>query len=269
MKSSQEPIQLTRREFLIRSTLFVLGCYLAACKPQDSTESEDYYTANRDRFLKAFQSDLAKIGPTLEKNGYANLAGIILDQSPKEFERLLGISPNLGGASNFLMDSYIQPLGALAIHFTLKRQGLPVEKIGAIYYDWKKSIIEEKTNFLSKFSGDLQFSFIGQNSIKKGAEWSQERLYPENFVFKYVEGQKDFFDYGIDVTECAVVKFFQAQGASELTPYICPIDHVLSKSRGTGLKRTTTIAWGGKLCDFRYKNGGTEQEGWPPPVVEN
>lgn len=267
MKPPPDTVQLTRREFLIGSALFVAGCYLAACKPEETSGSEDYYAANHDRFMESFQGDLPKLGSMLEQKGEANLARVVLDQAPKEFERLLGISPNLGGTANALMDSFIQPLGALAIYFTLKPQGLPVQRIGEIYYGWKKSIMEEKTNFFSKIQGDLQFSFIGQNAIKKGAEWSQTRQYPDNFVFSYVPGQKDDFDYGIDVTECAVVKFFQAQGAAELAPYICPIDHILSKSRGTGLKRTTTIAWGGKLCDFRYKNGGLEQEAWPPPVV--
>jgi hypothetical protein len=59
----------------------------------------------------------------------------------------------------------------------------------------------------------------------------------------------------MDTTECAICKFFHAQGADELTPYMCLTEFAVSKALNMGLVRTTTIAEGGEKCDPRYKRG--------------
>ena len=35
-----------------------------------------------------------------------------------------------------------------------------------------------------------------------------------------------------------------------------------ARAEGTGLARTTTLASGGKVCDFRYKQGRATTQGW-------
>ena len=48
-------------------------------------------------------------------------------------------------------------------------------------------------------------------------------------------------------------KFYQANEAGELSPYICLSDYVVSKAFDRGLVRYQTIAEGAAKCDFRYK----------------
>ena len=83
-----------------------------------------------------------------------------------------------------------------------------------------------------------------------------------------VVGDGQAFNFGINYTECAIVKFMEAQNAKELTPYLCNTDYVGSKAMGTGLRRTMTLAWGCEKCDFRYIKGGETQDVWPPKFVE-
>jgi hypothetical protein len=100
---------------------------------------------------------------------------------------------------------------------------------------------------------------LGQTAIKRmlkrAAAASQRREYPEGFVFHFVEGKGEAVDFGIDYTECAIVKFFKAQGADEFTRYVCLFDYPHSRLSGTGLVRTMTLAEGAEKCDFRFRIG--------------
>jgi hypothetical protein len=101
---------------------------------------------------------------------------------------------------------------------------------------------------------------------------SQKRRYPGDWVFTFVEGDGQEFDYGLDFTECGICKYYHAQGADELTPYLCLMDGVVSKSFGLGLVRHKTLAEGADICDFRYKAGRETflyplRDGWPPKFL--
>lgn len=60
----------------------------------------------------------------------------------------------------------------------------------------------------------------------------------------------------------AFASIAQGIGMPELAPYPCRIDFPTARAEGTGLERTTTLASGGKVCDFRYKQGREVTRGW-------
>ena len=77
----------------------------------------------------------------------------------------------------------------------------------------------------------------------------------------------------MDITECGICKFYQANEAGELSPYICLSDYVVSKAFDRGLVRYQTIAEGAAKCDFRYKKRRKTfvqplKNGWPPKFLE-
>ena len=102
----------------------------------------------------------------------------------------------------------------------------------------------------------------------KVARWTQQRRYPEDWVTEFVDGAGQPFDFGMDVTECAIVKFMHAQGADELTPWLCHLDYVMAEAAGFGLTRTKTLAWGCDRCDFRMTANDTTPTAWPPNFPE-
>lgn len=77
-----------------------------------------------------------------------------------------------------------------------------------------------------------------------------------DFVYEYVEGDGERFDFGVDYLECAVWSFLKAQGTPELAPYVCALDQLYSDAFKWGLSRTSTLAEGGTRCDFRFRRGG-------------
>ena len=108
------------------------------------------------------------------------------------------------------------------------------------------------------------FNNILKRKVKKLAEESQKRLYPDNWIATFVEGDGKEFDFGIDYTQCGIVNFLHDQGAPELAPYMCLLDFPHSRLTRTGLVRTMTIAEGYKKCDFRFKKGREVKQDWPP-----
>lgn len=121
----------------------------------------------------------------------------------------------------------------------------------------------------SSVPGSLRYNDRYVNGLKEAASRTQERRYPGDWVATFVEGDGEAFDYGIDITECGICKFYRAQGAAELAPYLCLSDYVVSDAFGRGLVRYKTLAEGAEVCDFRYKEGRETfvnplREGWPP-----
>ncbi len=64
------------------------------------------------------------------------------------------------------------------------------------------------------------------------------------------------------------MKYLHAQGADELTPYLCDWDYIMAETVGVQLRRTKTLAWGCDRCDFHMTKNGTTTAPWPPPFVE-
>ncbi len=102
----------------------------------------------------------------------------------------------------------------------------------------------------------MNFSRYYLNRLRKRAIESHQREYPDGYVYDFIEGDGKTFDYGVDYIECASCKFLARQGASELAPYLCPVDILYSEALGWGLMRTQTLAEGDSKCDFRFKKGG-------------
>ena len=87
-------------------------------------------------------------------------------------------------------------------------------------------------------------------------------------MFERIDGHGEAFEFGIDMTECGIVKFLHAEGADELCPYLCDIDYVSAEAMGIGLRRTKTLAWGCDRCDFRLSRDAVTPALWPPAFVE-
>jgi hypothetical protein len=83
-----------------------------------------------------------------------------------------------------------------------------------------------------------------------------------------VEEAGEIIHVGMDVTECGIVKFLHAQGADELSPYLCNLDYLVYQATGVELRRTMTLSWGCEKCDFRMVGDGEPMEAWPPRFIE-
>ena len=146
----------------------------------------------------------------------------------------------------------------------LKSYGKSVEEVGRLSYEITEEALGGYPKFLDKLLAQWRFSRFSLVRAQQRAAESQQRQYPGDWVFTFVEGDGKTFDYGVDYSECGICKFYHAQDADELTPYICLLDYQMSAAMGTGLSRTTTLGEGQRCCDFRYKRGRPVPRAWPP-----
>jgi hypothetical protein len=127
---------------------------------------------------------------------------------------------------------------------------------GEFAYALTEQYVESIPWLVAKLLGWVWFSRLFHLRVQMRAKQSQSRRQQRDFVYEYVQGDGWRFDFGVDYHECAVWTFLKSQGAPELAPYVCALDQLYSEAFGWGLMRTTTLAEGGSLCDFRFKRGG-------------
>ncbi len=262
---------LQRREFLRDSAVAVGAVLLCSCSPRSSRRSEgsgeaqdDYYTSRKTELLDGFDELREHTSKVLTASYGEDFSAAIDADARQEFETLIPEIPYIGGDSNELTDELIQASMGLALYRAMKKRGKTVEEIGKVLYRTVEAMATSYPRLLTRAIGFYQMSGFGQRPMRRAALESQERIYPDDWVFHFVEGDGEAFDWGIDFTECGIVKFFRAEGAEELAPYMCLSDYPLSEAFGTGLIRNTTIAEGAERCDFRFKRGRDTQQGWPP-----
>ena len=215
----------------------------------------DTYIAQKARFLKQFELYVKYSRSVLVKYfGAQNVNGLIAD-ARGEFETILPQLPYIGGKQPFTQ--FIVATGlSLAVYRIAKTRGMTAEEVGELLYEIGRSIIKSYPAFLPKLFGGMNFSRYYLKRLRQRAIQSHKREYPDDYVYNFVEGDGKTFDYGVDYLECASCKFLMQQDASELAPYLCPIDILYSKALGWGLSRTMTLAEGAAKCDFRFKRNG-------------
>ena len=123
-----------------------------------------------------------------------------------------------------------------------------------------EAYIHAQPEWILNIYGYFKYHWGRSDKMREQAKISQNRQYPMDFVFKFVEGDGIELDYGTDMIECGIIKLFRKQNAEELVPYICLLDFPISRAFNRGLIRTMTLAEGADRCNFRYKKDRKTQE---------
>jgi hypothetical protein len=145
-----------------------------------------------------------------------------------------------------------------------------VEKIGEILCRIAEFRTYKVPWIMRRIAGRVFFSRPVVSRLKSAAEVSGKKEYPGDWVFSFIiRGDDADFDFGIDVHERGLVKYFRADGAEDIVPYPCATDFIVSRAIGEGLSRTMTIAHGGNRCDFRFKKGARERPDWIPGFIDS
>jgi hypothetical protein len=224
----------------------------------------EYYVSRKRKLLKEFDKTLDRIRE-LFVSRYGEDSEAMLQEAREEYEALIPQLPYVGGRQPFTQ-FLISTAWYLSLYRVLQRRGESVEEVGQLIYLATEAYLQASPRFLRRFLGSMTFSPRYLRRVQKNALKSHERQYPGNYVYDYVLGDGETFDYGIDYVECGPVKFLTEQGALELAPYICPMDILSSELLGWGLKRTMTLAEGAERCDFRFKKGGETRVAVPEPL---
>jgi plasmid stabilization system protein ParE len=186
-------------------------------------------------------------------------AAVMRQEMREAFRALLPQVPGIGGRHNPFTSTLTQSAVALAVYRVVLRHGGDAQDAGEVSYRYIQAMI-------GRIPRPLRARLLGhrRGHLEKLARRSQQRRYPGDWVGQVIDGEGQPFDW----TECGVDKFMRAQGAEELTPYLCALDYVVAEAAGEGLTRTKTLSWGCDRCDFRFTHPGTTTATWPPEFAE-
>ncbi len=192
--------------------------------------------------------------PLLERYP-AKLVWGALAEARQELTRLLPRIPDLGPGHRWQFNLNICTM-ELALYRTLQRWGFTLPEVAQFTYDLAEAYLQNGP-WLARgvYRWHHLSRFLRSKLRRTAVDWQQQQD-PQDWWDGHASG------LGVDTSECAVGKFFRAQRAEELVPYLCALDYALSKRLGLGFIRTRTLAEGTPCCDCRWK-GGAETIGWP------
>lgn len=179
----------------------------------------------------------------------------VTENARVHFEKLMAEIPYVGDAQRPLPQTLIQSAVAFSFCRTLGPAGEATEPAGKLIVEAAEAGYRSVSAEEHRARGEQQFTQEWYQMQRFAAQKSMERHYAGDWVFSFVEGIPDEFDWGWDFTECGILKFYHSQGVKELVPYLCVLDFIVSKLEGTGLQRTKTLARGDDCCNFRYRKG--------------
>jgi hypothetical protein len=227
---------------------------------------KEYYIQRKPELLKQFDDECQLWKPVIIGSYHEEFAGGILWEALKEFEALIPQIPYIGGDENRRTRTLIESIRYLAFYKVMKRHGKTAEETGKILYEALVSQIDKKQQKYTPSEWQNQEKYFKKR--KKEAEVSQEQRYPSDYVYKFVLGDGNEFDYGYDYSECASIKFYHAQNADEFMPFYCYLDFPICSALGLGLTRTMTLVEGYEKCNHRFKPGWETKLAWPPPFLK-
>jgi len=138
--------------------------------------------------------------------------GELMKQIRAEYAGLATEVPDIGGNENLFTEWLIFGVYYLALYRVFKKRGADVASTGELIFtiyqtmaDYPKWVIR----LVDKMIYDEDYF----NRLKAAVAKTQERRYPGDWVAEWVEGDGQTFDYGLNIHECGICKFYRAQGA--------------------------------------------------------
>jgi hypothetical protein len=221
-----------------------------------SMETENWYLRHKSRIMRDVRFAFRHYRKHLVE-AYGKTEGkAIARETMQRFEVLLPDLPYIGGDENPNTRSLYMSAAWLAMYRSLQARGASVEEAARLIYRGATSFFESwPVRWLMRWQGRSLLSRKRIEQSERRAAISQQRRYPDDWVFEVVEGDGHDFVIGTDYSECGIVKYLAREGAPELAPYLCWIDYPMSAAMRLQLVRTETLAQGGRRCDFRMSHG--------------
>ena len=231
---------------------------------EGSALGSSFYVAREQSLLREYDNAVRRVRPLLVQRYGKYFVNSVEPDARAEFQRLIPQLPYIGGKRNPLTFNLVSTAWFLALNRAMLDQGKEINELGPLLLDIYQAWIDTYPAWLLRLRGWWAFTPMARQRLERRSRLSQERRYPGNWVFSFIT--KNGHDFGVDYTECGIYKFCQEQNATELMPYLCSVDFIMSERMNLGLQRTMTLAEGSPQCDFRFKHRRLTI--WPPGLQE-
>ena len=232
---------------------------------------DDFYVRKKSKFMKSFDERLIVVNEELLKKFEDKKSEELMSQMRAEFEKILPDIPYIGGQKNPTTLVLVKCMSDLAIFRTLEKIGFSFREIGKFHYNYvlaAQTLRKEALKKAGKDPSQYPFDPVYMDYQKKLTKETQLKLYPDDFVIDFVEGDGENFEWGWDITECGVQKAYKKLGDEKYLPFICLGDHYEAEGLGFGFSRDQTLGFGAPLCTHRFVKNYKPPSAWPPDDLE-
>ena len=226
----------------------------------DEQSGKSYCLSRKPEILALFDEHAQAWNPFIAECYGRDFADAVTKEARQWHEALIPEIPYIGGDENPMTRHLIRSTTSLALYKAMKARGKSASETGKILY----AAVVEQVSHLPPLAPHRPEDMARE---REQARQSQERRYPGDWVWEFVEGDGVEFDYGYDFVECGTQKLYHAHDADEFLPFYCYLDFATYRTAGWGFARTMTLAEGHEKCNFRFKKGGKTEKGWPPPFL--
>lgn len=231
--------------------------------PRPKEYAVDRDSKLRRRLLRQYDRGVINLRPFLRDRFGEDGVDKTIDLVREEHEQVIDRLPWIGGSANPRSFSLYGSAFWLALWRVLQPRGLTLDEARELFCDLFRAYWSRYPRVLAHLCGRIRVGPANQKKVKQLTLMSQQCANPDDYVSRFVPGEPERFDFGIDFVECAIIKFLRTEGAEELAPVLCELDWPHTELLGIKLLRTTTLAQGGERCDFRFLRAGAADIGQP------
>lgn len=212
-----------------------------------------YYEARGKRLLRGFDRFARRARAPLSAGRGEGFADAVLADARAEFERLLPEIPYIGGWRNVFTPVMVVNGWLLGLHRAMAARGVGANETIRVCAETLDAALRSIPGPARRLIRWLAFTPLVTGLLRRQAARSQQRRYPADFVYRLKTGGED--EWALEFEECAVNKFYQAQGVPELAPYCNFVDVSYGRLLGMGIDAQETIGLGCQRCRLRYARG--------------
>ncbi|MHC4595791.1 MAG: L-2-amino-thiazoline-4-carboxylic acid hydrolase [Planctomycetota bacterium] len=232
-------------------------------------QQSNYYISRRSKLLKDFDKTADLMQAYLVQRYGGELSDILYREIRQEYEDLIPEIPYIEGARARALNSFLLITSQeLAVYRAMKKHSKGPGEAWEMCHEAIKRRMEKFSKIKRRLLKYFMYSSFLRRRVRRRAE-RNEQLKFGDFEVRYLIGDGEEFDWGVDYVACGNYNFLKAQGAEEFAPYVCMSDIALSDALGWGLIRTQTIADGCQSCDFRFKKGSETRISSKTPEVQS
>lgn len=207
------------------------------------------------KLLRQFDKYYTRVTVRLEQRYGREEAHEITARAREEFRELIPRIPYIGGNDNVFTPVMIINGWIVATHRVMARRGYAAEDVVRIAYEASDDYFRAFPPIVDKAIKVLATTRPVLGHLRKQAARSQERRYPEDFVYTCsVHKRKGEVELQLEFVECAVQKYYDAEGVPELKPFCNFFDPIYSRYFGLGVAAEHTIGLGCDTCKLNYNN---------------
>lgn len=234
----------------------------------ESDMKNGFYASRADVLLREFDRIVDCAQPALVRRYGQQQSGRLVRDARWEFERIIPEIPHIGGLRARPLNVFLRATAMeLAVYRAMKRLGRSAAEAWAVCHEAIVARMDTYPAWKIRLMRKLMFSRFMMRRVRKRAART-EPLRLGDFQVRYLMGDGETFDWGVDYLACGNHEFMRTQGAEEFAPYVCMSDIALGEALGWGLTRTQTLADGCEFCDFRFTRGADTHITSKTPAVQ-